>query len=65
MLVANVKGVRIPPNAAGRGITHSERTAPELRASGEAKLFGIQSWVALSAKDEENMSAFEHYDQPP
>ncbi len=47
---------------AGRGITHSERTAPELRASGEAKLFGIQSWVALSAKDEENMSTFEHYD---
>jgi redox-sensitive bicupin YhaK (pirin superfamily) len=37
---------------AGRGITHSERTAPELRATG-SRLFGIQSWVALSAKDEE------------
>ena len=37
---------------AGRGIVHSERTAPELRTTG-SKLFGIQSWVALSAKDEE------------
>jgi redox-sensitive bicupin YhaK (pirin superfamily) len=37
---------------AGRGIAHSERTPPELRSLG-TKLFGIQSWVALSAKDEE------------
>jgi hypothetical protein len=46
---------------AGRGITHSERTAPELRATG-SRLFGIQSWVALSAKDEENEPGFAHYD---
>jgi redox-sensitive bicupin YhaK (pirin superfamily) len=46
---------------AGRGITHSERTAPELRATG-SKLFGIQSWVALSAKDEETDPGFVHYD---
>jgi redox-sensitive bicupin YhaK (pirin superfamily) len=31
---------------AGRGITHSERTAPERRRAGE-RLFGIQTWVAL------------------
>jgi redox-sensitive bicupin YhaK (pirin superfamily) len=45
---------------AGRGIVHSERTAQELRAVG-SKLFGIQSWVALSAKDEETSPDFVHY----
>ncbi|WP_162815794.1 pirin family protein, partial [Microvirga aerophila] len=46
---------------AGRGIVHSERTAPELRTTG-SKLFGIQSWVALSAKDEETTPGFVHYE---
>src|SRR5918997_2774122 len=46
---------------AGRGIVHSERTAQELRTTG-SKLFGIQSWVALSAKDEETTPDFVHYD---
>jgi redox-sensitive bicupin YhaK (pirin superfamily) len=46
---------------AGRGIVHSERTAPEMRATG-SKLFGIQSWVALSANDEETIPDFVHYD---
>ena len=46
---------------AGRGITHSERTGTDLRQTG-SKLFGIQSWVALNARDEENAPAFEHYD---
>jgi redox-sensitive bicupin YhaK (pirin superfamily) len=46
---------------AGRGIAHSERTPPELRTAG-AKLFGIQSWVALSHQDEENAPDFTHYD---
>jgi len=45
---------------AGRGIAHSERTRPELRSLG-TKLFGIQSWVALSAKDEEAEPDFVHY----
>jgi redox-sensitive bicupin YhaK (pirin superfamily) len=45
---------------AGRGIAHSERTPPELRSLG-SKLFGIQSWVALSAKDEEVAPDFLHY----
>jgi redox-sensitive bicupin YhaK (pirin superfamily) len=46
---------------AGRGITHSERTPPELRTSG-SRLFGIQSWVALSRNDEETQPDFLHYD---
>ena len=45
---------------AGRGIAHSERTPPELRSVG-TKLFGIQSWVALSAADEETEPDFLHY----
>jgi redox-sensitive bicupin YhaK (pirin superfamily) len=46
---------------AGRGIVHSERTPPQLRPTG-SQLFGIQSWVALSAKDEETTPEFVHYD---
>ena len=34
---------------AGRGITHSERTPPEIRPAGP-NLFGIQAWVALPQK---------------
>jgi redox-sensitive bicupin YhaK (pirin superfamily) len=47
---------------AGRGITHSERTPPAVRQQAHAKLFGIQSWVALSAKDEERTPDFAHYE---
>ena len=45
---------------AGRGIAHSERTPPKLRSI-QSKLFGIQSWVALSANDEETKPDFVHY----
>jgi redox-sensitive bicupin YhaK (pirin superfamily) len=45
---------------AGSGIVHSERTAPELRSM-QSSLFGIQSWVALQAVDEENLPGFVHY----
>ena len=45
---------------AGRGIVHSERTAPELKASG-SKLFGLQTWVALPAAHEETEPDFAHY----
>jgi redox-sensitive bicupin YhaK (pirin superfamily) len=45
---------------AGRGIAHSERTPPELRTGG-SRLFGIQSWVALSRQDEETQPDFLHY----
>ena len=46
---------------AGRGIVHSERTAPELRASGQ-RLFGIQSWMALPKSHEEDQPGFVHFD---
>ena len=36
---------------AGHGITHSERTPPEVRARGGA-LDGIQAWVALPTERE-------------
>jgi redox-sensitive bicupin YhaK (pirin superfamily) len=44
---------------AGRGIVHSERTAPERRAGGEP-LHGLQCWVALPAADEEIDASFAH-----
>jgi redox-sensitive bicupin YhaK (pirin superfamily) len=44
---------------AGRGIVHSERTAPELRAAGPA-LFGIQVWVGVPAEHEEAEPSFVH-----
>jgi redox-sensitive bicupin YhaK (pirin superfamily) len=47
--------------SAGRGIVHSERTAPELKARGQ-KLFGIQSWVALPRAAEESAPGFAHHD---
>jgi redox-sensitive bicupin YhaK (pirin superfamily) len=46
---------------AGRGIAHSERTAPEARKGG-AKLFGIQTWVALPRHAEETAPAFAHHE---
>jgi hypothetical protein len=45
---------------AGRGIVHSERTPPELRA-GESSLFGIQTWVALPKGREEIEPGFAHH----
>ena len=44
---------------AGRGIVHSERTAPAERAR-ERKIFGIQSWVALPKAHEDTAPGFEH-----
>jgi redox-sensitive bicupin YhaK (pirin superfamily) len=45
---------------AGRGIVHSERTAPETRAAGQ-RLHGIQSWVALPTDAEEAAPGFNHH----
>ena len=45
---------------AGRGIVHSERTAPEMRARG-MKMSGLQTWLALPARDEECAPAFVHH----
>jgi hypothetical protein len=45
---------------AGRGIVHSERTGPEVRAAGHL-LSGIQAWVALPRDAEETEPAFAHH----
>lgn len=45
---------------AGRGIAHSERTGPRMRASG-GELSGIQAWVALPRDAEETEPAFAHH----
>jgi redox-sensitive bicupin YhaK (pirin superfamily) len=45
---------------AGSGIVHSERTGPELRAV-PSSLFGLQTWIALPAADEEATPDFSHY----
>jgi len=45
---------------AGSGIVHSERTAPETRASGQT-MHGMQAWVGLPEADEETDPAFTHY----
>jgi len=46
---------------AGRGIVHSERTAPERRVDG-APIHGLQCWVALPTAKEEMAAAFAHYE---
>lgn len=46
--------------SAGRGIAHSERTAPELRTTG-SPIAGIQSWVALPEEHEESEPFFKHH----
>lgn len=45
---------------AGRGIAHSERTPPELRASG-LRMSGLQAWVGLPARDEDGEPSFAHH----
>jgi redox-sensitive bicupin YhaK (pirin superfamily) len=47
---------------AGRGITHSERTAADVR-NAASTLHGIQAWVALPDFAEETEPAFAHH--PP
>jgi redox-sensitive bicupin YhaK (pirin superfamily) len=44
---------------AGKGIVHSERTAPQLR-QGESALSGLQCWVALPRSREESEPSFTH-----
>ena len=45
---------------AGRGIVHSERTAPEQRTPGR-RLHGLQLWVALPLAHEETAPSFRHH----
>lgn len=47
---------------AGRGIVHSERTDPVLKAQGQ-ELHGIQSWLALPREHEETAPGFDHVDR--
>jgi redox-sensitive bicupin YhaK (pirin superfamily) len=44
---------------AGHGITHSERTDGEMRARPHA-MFGLQTWLALPQKNEDDPAAFHH-----
>ncbi|BBE35700.1 pirin family protein [Sphingosinicella microcystinivorans] len=44
----------------GRGIVHSERTSPEVEASGQ-RMEGIQAWVALPKTHEEVEPSFVHH----
>jgi redox-sensitive bicupin YhaK (pirin superfamily) len=58
--------IEIAPGAmnlmtAGRGIAHSERSPAEARR-GAAPMFGIQSWIALPAAQEEIAPSFQHFD---
>ena len=45
---------------AGRGIVHSERSPPAVRA-GTHRLHGLQTWVALPHSHETTEPGFEHY----
>src|SRR6202012_4767280 len=45
---------------AGRGIAHSERTGPDVRARGH-RMHGIQSWIGLPQADEEAPPHFQHF----
>jgi len=45
---------------AGRGIVHSERSAPDVRAAG-GPLYGLQTWVALPTAHEETAPQFFHH----
>jgi len=45
---------------AGRGIVHSERTAPELRAEGH-RVHGLQIWIGLPREHEESEPSFAHH----
>jgi len=45
---------------AGRGIAHSERTGPDVRAAGH-RMHGIQSWVGLPTANEEDPPSFQHF----
>ncbi len=61
--IGNVRAIR--PGAvnlmvAGRGISHSERTSPEVRASAHG-VHGIQLWCGLPEAHEEDEPLFLHY----
>ena len=57
--VQRIKPGEVNWMTAGRGIVHSERTAPDVRSQG-GPLFGIQLWVALPKTHEEVEPSFSH-----
>ena len=59
--VQAIKPGEINLMVAGNGIVHSERTTPELRATGQ-RLHGLQLWLTLPADDEDCDPVFYHYD---
>ena len=46
---------------AGRGIVHSERQRPEVKAAPQ-KIHGLQLWLALPTEQEQTEPAFYHYE---
>jgi redox-sensitive bicupin YhaK (pirin superfamily) len=58
-MVAPIRPGAVNWMTAGKGIAHSERTPPEIRAGG-GRLSGIQAWVALPKKHEEIEPSFIH-----
>ena len=48
---------------AGRGIVHSERTAPDHRATGST-VDGLQAWIGLPRAHEEDEPSFVHHPAP-
>ncbi len=59
-VVAPIRPGEINWMTAGRGIVHSERSAPERRQRGD-RLHGLQLWVALPAAKEEMDPDFVHH----
>ena len=59
--VATIEPGAVNWMSAGRGIAHSERTAPTHRVAGEP-LHGLQCWVALPAAAEEGAASFVHHE---
>lgn len=47
---------------AGKGVTHTERTPPELRNIGKYTMHGYQIWVALPKEKEEMEPRFDFYE---
>jgi hypothetical protein len=60
-VVQAIKPGEINLMVSGKGIVHSERTAPEKRNSGQVA-HGLQLWLALPEPDEDCDPAFHHYD---